>query len=179
MLTTTHPHDVSIIWNFWPFNYILWTPVVEFLNGHGLNWVMNFFNDIFLLPMILWNGFFGAFMAIPNIFLTLLKLIPDTVFGFFSDALFLFPDFLYFFWKLAPAVLASIFIVPTVITAVTLGGSLATGILILFALPFIYIAVFIGFCIAVPIIFVIAVISVIASVFNALFCGSSSSSSTS
>ena len=50
-----HSHDVSVIWNIYPFNVILWQPVVTFLQGHGLNIVNNVVYSFLELPIGIWN----------------------------------------------------------------------------------------------------------------------------
>ena len=54
----SHP-DVDIIWNFWPFNFIIWIPIGEILNA--LIWPITLFtwplwwiwNTLTLLPMVI------------------------------------------------------------------------------------------------------------------------------
>ena len=94
-----HSHDVSILWMVYPFNIILWQPVVAFLHGHGLNLLNNFLYWIFGIPISVWNSIVPYFFMIFNVFMFALNLLPNVFFGLIS-AFFFWPfDILYFMWN--------------------------------------------------------------------------------
>ena len=54
-------HNVQIIWEFWPFNYILPSFLRQFLTGYGINWVNTYLMDISVVPRTAWNFFWFIF----------------------------------------------------------------------------------------------------------------------
>ena len=76
-------HDVSIIWEFWPFTAILPMVVRDLLTGYGINPVFTWMMDLTEVPRWIWNtfvgSFLGAFTGINSIF-TLLYYVPNYVY---------------------------------------------------------------------------------------------------
>ena len=62
--TLSHPHDVSIIWEFWPFDVMIPSALRVFLTGYGINPVFTWMYDISYIPMQIWDGFWN-FVAWP------------------------------------------------------------------------------------------------------------------
>ena len=83
-----HQHDVSIIWEFWPFKKILWNSVRTFLTGHGLNIINNILMEVTVVPRWIWN------------YATDLIFWPENfAMGFFNGlANFIFTDFWWGIW---------------------------------------------------------------------------------
>ena len=90
-----HIHDVEILWNFWPFTYIIPGPIRRFLDGHGFNWIMNILNFFTFWPRIIWNSI-GELIFPFNILWTFLMFVPNTVLSIPEILIFWLPDIFYY-----------------------------------------------------------------------------------
>ena len=139
-LKQMHSHDVSVFWDFWPFDRLLPIFLKNFLDGYSFNWFNNWLNDVFFIPRNFWNSIWEAkyfwlievnpinwildwFNFIPN----LLLFIPDVLFAFFGIAPWLlrfitwFPSF--FFVEPVIFIGPSIFLVGLPTVALTALGA--------------------------------------------------------
>ena len=90
-----HLHDVQFIWNFWPFNVLIFQSFRNFLDGHGLNIGMNIINELTLVPRLIWNTATGIFFLPINMILTFLSAIPNGIMWFFEKLVFWLPDLIF------------------------------------------------------------------------------------
>ena len=70
-----HSHDVSIIWEFWPFNVAIPQIVRVLLTGYGINPIFTLMYDISFWPIMIWNGIFGMIGVPVNIIFNFLYAI--------------------------------------------------------------------------------------------------------
>ena len=118
-MTLTHHPNVELIWEMWPWNVILWDPVREFIQGHGLNPALNVAGDIFRLPIFLWNTVTGIIFWWFNLAWFFLNLLPNLTIGTLSDIIFFIPEVVTFFTRIAGYVIWGLLVlVSNTITAI-------------------------------------------------------------
>ena len=114
MQSSLHSHDVTVWWNFWPFNHLFWVFPRNFMNGFMFNWVNNFLNDLWFFPRQIWNFVFEVAAWPLNIILDVLNFLPNFIFGipnFIMSVLGIFPGaFRYSIWWL-PVFLLECFVI--------------------------------------------------------------------
>ena len=139
MLETLHQHDVTVFWNFWPFDRILWTFFRNFINGFGFNGFNNWLNDLFFIPRTIWNTIFSILGLPLNILFDILNFIPNFLLGLpntIGTILSIPPTILrYLPWWLPVFIFETIFYLFLVFIGLFFGVIFGGGIALVVAVP--------------------------------------------
>ena len=100
MNTLQHHPNVEVMWEAWPFSVILWDPVREFIQGHGLNPFFNVWLDVTRPIILFWNTFMGILFWWFNLIWFILNFIPNVTIGTLSDIIFFIPEVVTFFTRI-------------------------------------------------------------------------------